>query len=62
MTELMERMDYYSVKVANETLNARLRETNGGLIFTIIKDNYVHELIDIAFHASEAYELIIWRC
>ncbi|MGC8544184.1 MAG: FAD-binding oxidoreductase, partial [Vulcanisaeta sp.] len=56
--ELMEYMDYYSVRAVNEIFNAGLRETSGGLVFTIIEDDYMRELIDIASRVGEVHELI----
>lgn len=56
--ELMEYMDYYSIRAVNEVFNAGLKETNGGLVFIIIEDDYALELMDIASRIGEVHELM----
>jgi len=56
--ELMEYMDYYSVRAVNNVFNAGLKEANGGLVFIMVEDENAHELINVASHIGEVYELI----
>lgn len=56
--EFMEYMDYYSVKAVNEVFNPGLKETDGGLVFTMVEDDYSHELMNIVLHVGEVHELL----